>query len=53
MEVAAAALQQAGTQTNVALSMLKKNAQAEQAIANMLQQSSASGSRGNNLDITI
>ena len=56
MEVAAVALQQAGSQTNAALSMVKKNAQAEQALSNALTQSAQSsptGPRGQNLDIMV
>lgn len=56
MEVAAVTLQQAGAQTNTALSMLKKNAQAEQSLATVLAhsaQSSPTSGRGQNLDVTV
>lgn len=53
MEVSAAALQQVTAQTNAALSMVKKNAQAEQALVNMIAQNTPSGGRGQNLDITV
>jgi hypothetical protein len=53
MEVAAIALQQASAQTNATLAMVKQNAQTEQALIEMIAQSSPSGSRGQNLDITV
>ncbi len=53
MELAAVALQQASAQTNVTLSMLKKNAQAEQSFINMIVQNAPSGSRGRNFDETV
>jgi hypothetical protein len=53
MEVTAVLLQQLGAQTNAALTMLKQNAETEQALVNMITQSSPSGSRGLNLDITV
>ncbi len=53
MDVAAIALQQAGSQTNTALSMLKRTAQAEQSLVNVIAQSVSNGRRGQNLDITV
>ena len=53
MEVVAVTLQQTGSQTSAALSMIKKDAQTERTIVNMIAQSAASGSRGQNLDITV
>lgn len=52
MEVAAVAIQQAQAQTNAALSMVKKNAQADQALVNVIEQTIRSG-RGQNLDISV
>jgi len=54
MEVSAIMLQQAGSQTNLGLAMLKKNAQAEQSMVNMIAQSAPpTGGRGQNLDVTV
>lgn len=55
MEVAAIALQQANAQTNLGLSLMKKSAQADQALINVLDQTvqSSGGGRGQNLDITV
>jgi len=57
MEIPAGyAAQQAITQQNVALSVLKKSAQADQQLANILAESAqntASGSRGGNLNILV
>lgn len=53
MEVAALALQQAQSQTNLAMNVLKKNAQAEQALVNMITQAAASGGRGQVVDVTV
>lgn len=44
--------QQLGAQSNIALSALKQNAQAEQELVNMIAQSSPSGGRGQNVDLT-
>lgn len=54
MEVSAIAVQQAQSQLNASAAMLKKNAQAEQALINIIaesQQSAPTGGRGQNLDI--
>ena len=55
MEIAAVTLQQAGSQTNLALSLLKKNTQSDQSLVNMIAQSAqpSAGSRGQNLDVTV
>ncbi|MFH1157357.1 MAG: hypothetical protein V1721_00490 [Pseudomonadota bacterium] len=56
MELAALALQQASLQTNIALALIKNNAQTEQALVNMIAQtvqSSPSGGRGKNIDISV
>lgn len=53
MEVAAIALQQASSQTNTALAMVKQAVQAEQALVNAIAQSSPSGGRGQNLDVSV
>jgi hypothetical protein len=56
MDVSSVSLQQAGPQTDAALSMLKKNVEADQAIVNVIQKSirsSPTGGRGNNLDVTV
>jgi hypothetical protein len=54
MEAAAVTLQQVNAQTTAVLSMLKQNAQAEQAAAQALTQGAApSGGRGRYVDITI
>lgn len=52
MEVAALAAQQAQYQMNAALSMVKKNAEADQALVNVLVQNSADF-RGQNFDVTV
>jgi len=52
MEVASVAVQQASSQTNAGVAMLKKTAQAEQAVVQALTQSS-NGARGQLLDITV
>jgi len=40
-------------QTNLALSFIKKNAQADQSLVNMIAQSSPSGGRGQNVDMSV
>ncbi len=45
--------QQLSAQSNVALSFIKKNAQADQSLVNMISQSSPSGGRGQNVDLTV
>jgi hypothetical protein len=45
--------QQQGTQNNLMLSFIKQNAQAEQSLVNMIAQSSPSGGRGQNVDLTV
>lgn len=52
MEVAALAAQQANLQMNTALSMVKKNAEAEQSLVNVLVQNTGAG-RGQNFDVTV
>lgn len=54
METSAIVLQQAQLQTNIALSMVKKNAQADQKFVEMIAQNSPSPSsgRGQLLDVT-
>lgn len=49
MEVSAIAIQQATLQTATGLNMVKQQAQAEQAIVNVIQQTL----RGQNLDICV
>jgi len=44
--------QQLGAQNNVTLSFIKQNAQADQSLVNIIVQSSPSGGRGQNVDIT-
>ena len=45
--------QQLSTQNNFALSAIKQNAQAAESLVNMIAQSSPSGGRGQNVDITV
>ena len=45
--------QQSNAQTNLSVSILKKNAQAEESVVNMIEQSSPSGGRGQNVDLSI
>lgn len=52
MEAAALTAQQASLQQNLSLSFVKKNAQAEQSLVNMIAQNS-SPERGQNLDVTV
>jgi hypothetical protein len=47
-----ASAQQLGAQSNVMLSFIKQNAQAEQSLVNMIAQSSPSGGRGQVVDTT-
>ncbi len=47
----ATAMQQSSLQQNVALSVLKQNAQADQSLAQMIQ--SVAGGRGQALDISV
>jgi len=49
---AAVAIQQATLQGNIGMAMVKQQAQAEQSIVNMIAQSTPTGSRGQNLNIT-
>lgn len=51
MELAAVAVQQAQAQSAIALAVLKANAQAEQALVNMIDQMVPKGSLGSQLDI--
>lgn len=53
MDVAAVALQQVASQTNVGLSILKQNAKEQQALVDLVTQAAATGSRGQKLDITV
>lgn len=57
MEIAILAAQQAQTQTNAALAMIRNNAKAEQAavtgLAEQALQAGASGGRGTMLDISV
>jgi hypothetical protein len=56
MEISAVAVQQAQSQNAFASAMLKKTAQSEQALVNLVDQAVQSGgsaSRGQNLDITV
>lgn len=50
MELAAIVMQQVSSQQKVALAVLKQNAQAEVALANMIAQSATTG---RNLDISV
>jgi len=45
--------QQSNAQTSLAMSFIKKNAQAEESVVNMIAQSSPSGGRGQNVDLTV
>ena len=45
--------QQMSAQNNVMLSSIKQNAQVEQELVNVIAQSSPSGGRGQNVDLTI
>ncbi len=48
----AVSVQQLGTQTAALLSIIKQNAQAEQSLVNMIQQSVPAGGRGQHVNIT-
>lgn len=52
MDVAALGAQQGIFQTKLAMSMIKQSNQAEQALVNMIVQSSPSGERGQTLDVS-
>ena len=45
--------QQSNLQNNATLSFIKQNAQADQSLVNMITQSSPSGGRGQNVDLTV
>ncbi len=45
--------QQLSAQNNVTLSFIKQNAQAEESLVNVIAQSSPSGGRGQNVDLTV
>jgi len=45
--------QQGSLQTNLAMSFIKKNAQAEESVVNMIAQSSSSGGRGQNVNLNV
>jgi hypothetical protein len=45
--------QQLSAQNNATLSFIRQNAQAEQSLANVIAQSSPSGGRGQNVDLTV
>jgi len=52
MEVSAVALQQAGANARTAVAMVKKAAEADQAVVNLIAQSSPSSGRGQIVDVT-
>ena len=52
MSVSGIAAQQAQLQTNIALSVIKQNAKAEQSLVNMIDKS-AHQFRGKNVDISV
>ena len=45
--------QQLGAQNNIMLSFIRENAQVAQELVNIISQSSPSGGRGQNVDLTI
>jgi hypothetical protein len=51
--VTAVAIKQAQGQSQMAMSMVKQANKAEQAIVNMIADTAASGSRGQNLNILV
>lgn len=53
MEIAAVAAQQAQLKNQVGLAAVKSQAQAQQALVNVIQGAIQSGSRGGNLNITV
>ena len=45
--------QQSNLQNNLAMSFIRKNAQTEESVVNMIAQSSPAGERGQNVDLTV